>query len=158
MALTVEDGTGLPNADSYVSLVDAAAYHTAMGNEAWDDALPAEQEAALRRATQYLDTRYRWRGEPLTDVQALAWPRTAADWPVRAIKSACCELALRALAGSLYTDQSDAAVTRETVGPITVEYGHSQQGGQVRYAIVDDLLANLVASRGRLSLRLERAS
>ena len=158
MALIVEDGTGLPNADSYVSLVESSAYHTAMGNSAWGAASPSDQESALRRSTQYLDTRYSWKGNRLTDTQALAWPRTSSAWPVKAVKTSCCELALRALSGSLYTDRPDAAVKRETVGPITVEYGHSQQGGQVRYVIVDDLLSGLINTSGRLSLRVERAS
>jgi hypothetical protein len=42
--LTVEDGTGLANANSYVSLADATEYHVARGNSDWtgtDDDLSA---------------------------------------------------------------------------------------------------------------------
>lgn len=158
MALVVEDGTGLPNAEAYVSVADADAYHTAMGNTSWANANMAAKEAALRRATQYLDARYAFAGSPLTEVQALAWPRDAATWPVRSLETATYEAALRALTGALYVDQADAPTTRETIGPITVEYGASQNGGQVRLAILDDLLRGLLAVAGRLSLRLERAS
>ena len=35
MALIVEDGTGLANAESYVSVADATTYHTNYGNTAW---------------------------------------------------------------------------------------------------------------------------
>lgn len=158
MPLIVEDGTGLPNADSYVSVTDATAYHSAMGNPSWAGAAQADQESALRRATQYLDTRYRYAGKRITTTQALEWPRTTRQWPVRSIRDACCELALRALGDDLYTDAGDSPVTRETVGPITIEYGYSQNGGQVRYSIVDDMLRGLLASIGRLSMRIERAS
>lgn len=160
MALIVEDGSGLPNAESYVSVSTAAAYLTAMGSPDFADAQLSEQEAALRRATQYLDTRYTFIGEPMTDTQALQWPRSGAPvWPVRGIVAACCELAGRALNDALWSDQDDAQITRETVGPITVEYAHGQNDGQVRFAIVDGLLRGLVSGAGsRLTLRLERAS
>lgn len=158
MALIVEDGTGLPNADSYLSVADADAYHAAMGNTAWQPLASAEKEAALRRATQYLDTRYRWRGQRLTTTQALEWPRSTAAWPVRRLQDATAELALRAAEqGSLYADEGPAAVKSETVGPISVTYADAQSG-QVRFAIVEDLLAGLITGGNRLSLRLERAS
>jgi hypothetical protein len=35
MALIVEDGTGLANAESYVSVADATTYHANIGNTAW---------------------------------------------------------------------------------------------------------------------------
>lgn len=158
MSLIVEDGTGRADAESYAALAFADAYHAAMGHAAWADAVPEVREAALRRATQYLDTRYRFAGAPLNPTQALAWPRTAAPWPVKRVQDAACELALRALDNPLHVDQGDAPVTQETVGPISVSYGPSQNGGQVRVAIVDDLLRDLIAVAGRLSLRLERAS
>lgn len=157
--LVVEDGTGLPNADSYLSIASADVYHAAMGNTDWASVPAALKEAALRRATQYLDTRYNWRGQPLTTTQALVWPRTSVQWPVKRVQDACAELALRAAAlGSLYTDQDAAAVTQETVGPISVSYADQHNRGQVRFTLVDDLLAGLIENIGRMSLRLERAS
>jgi DnaT-like ssDNA binding protein len=164
--LIVEDGTGLANAESYLSVADANAYHARMGNvAAWSGEVPA-LEAALRRATQYLDARYKFPGCKLVWTQALQWPRdpyTMSDWefappywPVSRLQAACAELALRALSDSLYTDQSDAAVTEETVGPLTVKYATAQNGGQVRFAIVDELLSPYTGA-GRMSMRLERA-
>jgi len=158
MPLIVEDGTGRENAESYVALAFADDYHERFDNAGWADADEPAREAALRRATQYLDTRYTFGGEPLTDTQALAWPRTLAPWPVRAVQAATCELAIRALAGQLYTDAGDAPVVQETVGPISVTYGSSQNGGQPRFVVVEDMLRGLFASVGRMTLRLERAS
>lgn len=156
--LVVEDGTGLPNADSYLSLAGADAYHAALGNAAWATAAPADREAALRRATQYLDARYQWRGEPLTATQALAWPRTSSPWPVKRLQDATAELALRAAEqGSLYTDEGTAAVKSETVGPISITYADAQRG-QTRFTVVEDLLADLIVNASRMSLRVERAS
>ncbi len=157
MALIAEDGTGRADADSYVTLAFADAYHLAMGNAAWAETLPDVRESALRRATQYIDTRYRFQGEPLTSTQALSWPRDLVDWPVKRVQNACCELALRATTDTLYTDQASGEVTRETVGPLTVEYAGSGLGGQTRFASVDALLS-IYTGGGRSTLRLERAS
>lgn len=165
MALIVEDGTGRSDAEAYVSVADADAYHTAMGNTAWTgDA--ATKEAALRRATQYIDTQYTFKSSPLATGQRLAWPREQfyidkgvrlIEWPVREVRDACCELAVRSLAGSLYTDQADRAVTAETVGPISVQYGDSRLAGQQRYMVVNQLLKPLVTGGSNTTLRVNRA-
>lgn len=160
--LVVEDGTGLANAESYLSVDDANAYHTKFRNAAWGGEVP-DLEAALRKATQFIDASFRFRGCKLTTTQALQWPRDARTmanweltWPVANLQQACAELAVRALVDSLYTDQPDAAVKSETVGPISVTYADAMNGGQVRYAIVDDLLNEYTGS-SRNSIRIERA-
>jgi len=158
MSLVVEDGTGRADAESYVALAFADDYHAKLDNAAWAAAGDTTREAALRRATQYLDTRYTFAGAPLTTTQALAWPRDIAPWPVRAVQNATCEAALRALDGALYTDVADAPVTQETVGPISVSYGVGQNGGQTRLTIIDDMLRALLGGIGRMTLRVERAS
>ena len=165
MTLVVEDGTGLPTAETYVSVADADAYHAAMGNAGWAGA-DAVKEPALRRAAQYIDTFYRFRGNRLTDVaappvdaQALQWPRDiVSTWPIRELVAATCELALRALAGTLFADQSGGDVVSETVGPISVTYAETGLGGQTRYAVADALLGQFTAGGSRSSLRIERAS
>lgn len=74
MALNVTPGAS--NADSYASLADANAYFSDRGVTAWTGTDPTK-EAALRKATAYLDNAYRgkWRGVRVNDDQALAWPR-----------------------------------------------------------------------------------
>lgn len=105
MALIVETGTGLANADSYVSLADASAYHAALNQFDW-----FEDEGALRIATQALDLLYgsRFAGERLTDTQALLWPRKPfvdrigvkrPQGVAREIRTATFELALLHLQG-----------------------------------------------------------
>ncbi|MBA8886157.1 hypothetical protein FHW12_000348 [Dokdonella fugitiva] len=167
MTLIVEDGTGLPNAETYVSVADADAYHLAMSNAAWAAAPTPAKEGALRRAAQYIDSFYRFRGNRLSEIavpapaeqQALQWPRDIVDaWPIRELVAATCELALRALSGALFADQSGGDVVSETVGPISVTYSSSGLGGQTRYAVADALLAPFTAGGARSSLRIERAS
>lgn len=157
MSLIVEDGTGMSTADSYISVADADTYHSSMGNTAWPLATEGAREIALRRATQYLDTHYRWRGSPLSSTQALAWPRDYAAWPVAAVRVACSELALRALSASLLEDVTDQTIKQETVGPITTVFFDPTQGGQTRFALVDSLVAPLTGGGGWSSLRIERA-
>jgi hypothetical protein len=107
MALTTTPGDAAAN--SYASLVTAAAYHTARGNTAWTGT-DAAKEAALIRATQWLDGRYgdRWPGVRWKlRLQALDWPRVDAfdrdgtdidfdEVPVEVV-NATCEAALREL-------------------------------------------------------------
>jgi hypothetical protein len=64
------------NADSYASVAEADTYFTARGIATWTGAT-ADKEAALRRATTYLDNQYRerWKGIRTNETQSLAWPR-----------------------------------------------------------------------------------
>jgi len=152
MALIVEDGAGLPNAESYVSVADCQAYATAHGLQFAGEA--SALEAALRNATQYLDTAYTYRGQRQTDTQALEWPRTVADGVPREVVNACCELAARALKGPLWQDVSSStmgAATEKTVGPITVKYAEAtgvRNDGQANYAGVNAMLRRWLASFG----------
>lgn len=80
MPLIVETGTGLPDAEAYASAADADAYHQARGNVGWSGE-PGAKEAALRRATAFIDATYRARfpGYPTNGRgQALEWPRQGA--------------------------------------------------------------------------------
>ena len=77
MALNTTPGD--PAADSYASLVEADAYFEGRAITAWGDDDDAK-EAALRRATTYLDNQYRdrWMGYRTNQLQSLAWPRIGA--------------------------------------------------------------------------------
>jgi len=144
MTLVVESGSGLVNAESYASVADTDARHTALGNTAWTGT-EATKEAALRRATEYMEQAYRtrWKGTRLTRAQALSWPRYGAcvdGWDIPSteipadVVSACIDLALRALAGELNPDL-ERAVIREKVGPLETEYSaHSPQSPRYRAA------------------------
>ena len=93
MALVVEDGTGVNNAESYVTLEYLNAYHLARGNSKWDEYLDEEKEAAARRAMTYIET-FRYKGQRVAVSQACAFPRTGLitrdglEWPSSAIPAA----------------------------------------------------------------------
>lgn len=160
--LAVEDGTGAnPDVDSYVSVADADAYMLSMGHAAWADKTEADKEVALRRGTQYVDTRFNYKGQKLHVDQPLDWPRTGFVWPVKRVIQATCEAALRSLDQELYVDVApDELVTQETIGPLTTKFANpvSDDPGQTYFAIVDNLLAPLEASaNGGGGFRVERA-
>lgn len=149
MSLIVEDGSGIANAESYISVADATAYHAARGNAAWaalaNDTL---REQMLRKATGAMLQLYRsrWAGWRVSATQALDWPRAYVErtdfanlssitpppnllgayyYPSNTVpadvQNACAELALRAISGDLLPDVGRVA-KREKVDVIEVEY------------------------------------
>ena len=159
MALIVEDGTIVTGAESYISVADADTYFTARANAAWDALADADKEAALRKATDYMTGRYglRWKGDRVSELQALDWPRSSAyangflidsgSVPV-AIQRACAELAVRASADDLAPDVG-AQVKQEVVGPISVTYADGARQ-DTRYALVDSMLAAYLKGAGQI--------
>lgn len=148
MPLIVEDGTGLSEADSYLSVNAASAYHRARGNAAWENLDFEVQEQALRQATAYVDSVKRYKASRLKASQSLEFPRTGLyDWsgyevtgvPKR-VRDACAELALRASTVSLFTDQARGGrVLSESVGPISTTYADDAPAGTV-YTVAMELL------------------
>ncbi len=79
MALIVEDGSVVPNADSYISVADATTYFENHGDpQLWPNSHQDIKEGALRYATTTIDGMFRWTGEVFSLPQPLGWPRTAA--------------------------------------------------------------------------------
>lgn len=162
MTIIIETGAGLADAESYVSVAECSAYHVKHGGVAWDNL--DDKESALRKATQYLDVAYKWRGIPATSTQALRWPRygvtvdsvtLAWDGIPPKIKEACCELASK---GDLFSDVAAQQVDSVKVGPIERKMSAPSNGGQVRYAAVDALVRDLVAGgSGSATISLVRA-
>lgn len=168
MAITVEDGTGLITADSFVSVIDADAYHTARGNTAWAGSDTVKGQA-LVRATTYLELKYglRWAGYRKTSTQALSWPRqfvpipnmyipeylTDTTIPVE-IKNACTVLALKALADELIADEERAVISESVQGATSTTY--SEFSGQQKVYPEITLMVNkyLAASSGLQVIRV----
>lgn len=162
MALVTEDGTGRADAESFCTVSFADGYHAARGNDLWGPLLTAEKEAALRRATDYIEATYglRWIGAAITATQALSWPRYYAAraglypysyWASNAVpillQRACAELAFRAASDDLAPDQG-RLTRREKVDVIEVEYADNQPA-ITQYRAVDDMLAPLLGGDGR---------
>lgn len=130
MALIIETGAGLADAESFATAAELAAFAVDFG---WT--IPsgtAEQEALLRRAGVAM-WEIVWKGTQLRNDQGLPWPRlytarrgfaTSGSALPRKIK-----IGQMALACEIYKDDTDppeqrqGAVVREKVGPIDTEYG-----------------------------------
>jgi hypothetical protein len=164
MSLVVETGAIVAGAESYISAADATTYHTARGNTLWTGT-DAVKEAALRKATAYLDGKYRsrWKGYKVRPVpldglteQLLEWPRYdvevsgylfPCDEIPQRLKDACCELALRALSGPL-ADDLNASVRRKKIDILETEYAPGTLPGQITYQIIDQLLSDYLKPSG----------
>lgn len=176
--LVLEDGTGVSTANTYISLADADAYHALRSHAIWTDADESDRVSALVIATDYLDTRWNWRGSKKTTTQALDWPRLNAvdsdnilwtDEVPPVVREACAEYALRVLgdgtalvplAPDPVTDESGKFVTlkREKLGPLEEETRYSDGRGVATikpYPAVDQALVSsgLVFSVGGRSIR-----
>jgi hypothetical protein len=165
MAFVVEDGTGLPNANSYSDVAYADEYFEERGITAWagDE---AQKQTWLIQATDYIQQVFgsRFVGTKATVEQALAWPRAFAttrdgvdldnDIVPLAVIRACCQYALRAIQGPLMPDPLVSAegynvvTTRKKIGPIEKEFrvmGSSGYPILVRsYPAADSLLTSLL--------------
>lgn len=160
MTLITEDGTGLANAESYISVADADARHVAFGNTAWATFDTSAKEAALRQSTFYMVQVYRerWAGCRVNSTQALDWPRYGvvvdgysvdSDIVPAEIANACADLALKATSATLAPD-IERAVVREKVGPLETEYSpHSSQ--VTRYRAIDNALSPYLTGGGAMA-------
>lgn len=164
MSLTVEDGTIVSGAESYITVAAADTYHSGRGNSAWSGT-DAVKEAALRKAAAYLDGEYRkrwkgWKVDP--EAQQMEWPRSGVclsddcgqsawflsnDFIHPRLQEAQCELALRALSGDLAPDYN-GSVIRERVDVLETEYAAGSGPGRKTYQLVDMLLSDLLKPKG----------
>lgn len=166
MTLVTESGAGLADAESFASVDFATAYHAARSNTAWAPATDDDKEAALRKATEYLQQTYglRWKGERMLSTQALDWPRwgaivdnveTGYDSVPDAVQKACASLALRALTASLAPDIERETSSERVEGAVTVTYREGAPA-YVRYREIDGLLARYLRT-GNSGLLVTRA-
>jgi hypothetical protein len=79
VAVIVENGSIVANANSYVSVANADAYFSARNNTTWAAYSTAVKEAALLYACQWLNSRYEWPGVISDVTQELSWPRDGAE-------------------------------------------------------------------------------
>jgi hypothetical protein len=163
MALVVEDGTGLANAESYASVADADTRLAARGFALWDTMSEAEKEQALRRSTDYMVQVYRnrWAGTRVTTTQALDWPRidvprldvagSYSEYPSDELPAeivwACIDLAYKGAGGPLTPSALGRKTVREKVDVIEVEYDKNAPQYPI-YKDIDDALRMFLKSLG----------
>lgn len=146
--MTVEDGTGLPNADSYVSVEFADSYFSARGNTAWGALTQTKKEQALIRATDFIDNIYQWCGKKLTAEQSLRFPRTnLKDYEGQDItgipnclKQAVCDAAQLSSSGTelFQTKNENGDVVSETITTLSFTYSKSDKSEQTTQTTLYD--------------------
>lgn len=160
MSLIVEDGSQVPNSESYVSLAEVDAYWAARNDLTWADSWEINRESAIRQATAYLDANWIWLGDQVSYSQSRAFPRYfpggidknrrlvgITDIP-KDLKSASCELAKEALLSTLApTLDRGGMVKSETIGPLSVTYLDGAPGTK-KFQFVELLLRPFVQGGG----------
>lgn len=132
MPLTIEDGSIVADADSYITVAE----YTAWANARFDASratLPADTaayEAIILRAMDYFET-LSFIGELVEDNQPLQWPRA---WAVidgysvesreipKQVKTALYELAYAEEKAEGMSNVIEREVSSEKVGPISISY------------------------------------
>jgi hypothetical protein len=153
MALIVEDGTGVTNASSYISIADANTYFAQLDNASWAALTDTQKEAALRKAAQHLWLVYwqRWKGTRTLVTQGLDWPRKDVAMSVggvdyilddntvpQAIIEAQLELAAQTLVSELLvTDPGGRRVKRQKVDVLEIEYEEGAGSVIARFPAVE---------------------
>ena len=141
MALVVESGLGLADADSFISLFDARAFA-----EKYGITLPtndAAAEVALRQGCQYVELQQKcFSGSRLTSTQALSWPRTGAtnvygveyadgDMPVQLGYSQVYAAAEYAAGKDVRaSDDGLSVASKEVTGAVAVSYFNNGKTGK----------------------------
>jgi hypothetical protein len=141
MAFTVESGAGDAGSNAYMSAADVTTHHTDRGNSAWNDFTQPEQEAAIIRASDYIDKRFgrRFRGLRKTKGQGLEWPRTDAidndgylidNLPPQLTK-ACAEYAIRAAICQTLAPDAPIPVPKQDLTDSSGERPEQEASGQI---------------------------
>lgn len=150
MAITVEDGTGIAGAVSYLSVADFRALAAARGTTV--PAADADCEKLLVKSTDYLELNT-YIGDQESTAQGLQWPRLNCDYdgviPPN-LKRAQYLLAVEAQNGALSPAVRPGEYKRTKVDVIYVEYAKtSDLAVGLRYYAVDSLLAPLLTTGSR---------
>lgn len=169
MALIVEDGSGVANANSYETLVGIRAYALSRGVTL--SATDSVVEAQAHKAMDFLEAqRGRYQGDKTDPAQALQFPRTgvkvdcveiAADAIPAVLVQAQCRLIMEQHAGvELTPTRTEGFIIEDTTGPLTTKYSDKHGGGPGSTPImpaVEALLSPLYSACGQgLGLRVVR--
>tara|TARA_R110002020_G_scaffold41325_6_gene122001 strand:+ start:5022 stop:5570 length:549 start_codon:yes stop_codon:yes gene_type:complete len=180
MAFTVEDGTGMSNANAYVTIAEADSYieDYARNNTTWANSNDASKKGYIKEATQSLDLIWggRYVGVKLDVNQALSFPRfggydregyqLATNIVPTIIKQATAELAFKhAMIGGedatlgdtskIIPDISDGGmVSEESVSVGSIKSTTKYEGGKREtkwYRKVELILRSLLVPRGSIN-------
>jgi hypothetical protein len=164
MALIIENGTIVPNADSWVTAADYAAYVSSFG---FDAGTLAEQESALRQAALYIGSfEPRLKGARISREQSLCFPRSGVvidgftwndDEISRNVKLCQMQYAIDIQVFGIdpYNPPASAStgIKRERVeGAVEVEYAVTESQRLSRNSTSRALLSSLLVNNGLVVL------
>ena len=154
IVIAVENGSNVPNANSYVSVGDARIYASNRGVN-----LPVSDDqvaAMLIKATDYLESfRCKFQGKKTDCTQPLEWPRTGVVVCCESLPSDTIPASLIKAQSALVLVQNEGLVLQpnfgatdyvieETVGPITTKYADPIKAGiSQTFSAVEALLEPL---------------
>jgi len=163
--LIQNDSGSVSGANAYVTAAEFKAYHADRGADVAGEA-DADVQIAIIKATDYMDHRFRFRGDRSTVAQRTAWPRTlpedddqhARSGIPQEVKEACMDYALIALTSELNpipTRDAAGAVVQsrsEQVGPVSesTSYVGGATFSEPRYPKADFKLRGLIEQSGYL--------
>lgn len=145
--MTVTVGT-----DVYDVIANVDTYWSDRAATAWGLLSTANKEAYCRKASEWLDRNFTWRGSRATDAQRLAWPRvdaydndgfaigtTAAPWQVKEAMAIVADLYRGGVVDLEGVVSNSALIKRQKVDVIEIEY-ETQMRGQASVSHVYQLL------------------
>jgi len=149
MTITVEDGSIVTGANSYVTEAELTAYAIARGTS-----LTGDPEELLIKAMDYLES-LEFKGITIDKDQPLQWPRYQVmldGWWVdtdeipQLLKDSQCEVAIAIDDDQDPLENIARVKMKETVGPISVEYAQGQATTIVRK--INNKLKKLLKNSG----------
>lgn len=173
--LIIEDGSGVPNANSYCDLDFALEYCAMKGYNDWLNLSEDEQKIYLIRGTEFVDNFYDWKGTRSFINQSMSFPREDVfdndHFKVRGIpdklKKACIEAAwLNNTSGSdtLFSSKDvNGQVKKQKVDTLEVEYfakdnNTSLVSSQIDYTTIYDILNKLLKGLYKTSSSVSKVS
>lgn len=151
--ISVEDGTGLTDSNSYVSVDFADAYFSARGVSSWALLETVAKEQSLIRATDYVDSIFQWNGKKLASEQALRFPRAGlvdyegndVEGIPNCLKQAVCDAALLISEGTelFQTKEANGDVVSEKIGELSFTYSKTSKETVAGSSLYDSINTKL---------------
>lgn len=166
ITITVEDGSRVTGANSYVTVSGCDAYLEKYGEATWSASTVTTtmKQNALLKAMRYLD-HLSWKGTKYTSTQTTSWPRSGVvdgngyeldeDFVPPEVVAAQCELALRSLPSSSIKLQPDlprgGRESATSMGSIAISY-QSAAPPRAVITVVEDILKGLLKSKHNVNI------
>ena len=165
MAFTfvVEDGTGLPNANSYVTVAEADdILVTNIHNEAWPALDTPSKEKLLAWATSIIDLKADWNGVKTYPSSSLRWPRKyvigrdfypipSNEIPLQ-LKQAVAQYANFLMSNDVTAQSETAGITEIVVDVIELKFDSSFTKSTIPNFLSDLLYGLGTISNGKLTV------